>query len=214
MLYGVLPVVKMDDGKELHGVKVAVVNPPKTAVLGLPTNAQMVERLSKQRSIRRSLGRRVSQTESVPNPAADLALFNDCRQDKGGAEFDEYEAANAMSKLTYCEVIDCQRAGEEYLIQLKTAFGVTVHTVKIPMQREITAYRRSVVSSRDLPHGQEELRFRIEPAVALYDQVSVKTEGYAPEWKLADVPPHHKSAVVSELVQAIDDLDPEIDPNS
>jgi hypothetical protein len=32
--------------------------------------------------------------------------------------------------------------------------------------------------------------------------------------KPADVPPHHKSAVVVELVQAIDDLDPALDPNS
>ena len=152
--------------------------------------------------------------EFVPNPQADLALFNQIRLDKDGAEFDEFEAGNAISKLTYCEVTDCERVGDEYRITLKTPFGDTTHTMKIPTQRDMTVYRRTVVSATDLPHGQEELRYRIEPAVDLYDSVVSKIEGYVDGYKAADVPPHHKSAVVVELVQAIDDLDPQIDPNS
>jgi len=70
------------------------------------------------------------------------------------------------------------------------------------------------VSATDLPHGQEELRYRMEPAVELYDSVVSKVEGYAASFKPSDVPPHHKSAVVVELVQSIDDLDPALDPNS
>ncbi len=174
----------------------------------------MLERLDQQKSIRRTIGRRKSQTEFVPNPKADLDLFNRIRLDKDGPEFDEYEAGNAIAKLTFCEVTDCERAGDEYRITLKTPFGVTVHTVKVPTQRDITIYRRTVVSSTDLPHGQEELRYRIEPAVELYDSVVTKIEGYAASFQPTDVPPHHKSAVVVELVQAIDDLDPAIDPNS
>ena len=103
---------------------------------------------------------------------------------------------------------------KEYRVTLRTPFGETIHQVKIPTQRDITVYRRTVVSATDLPHGQEELRYRIEPSVALYDSVVTKVEGYAGSLKPADVPPHHKSAVVVELVQAIDDLDPALDPNS
>ena len=121
---------------------------------------------------------------------------------------------NAISKLTFCEVTDCQRVGDEYRVTLRTPFGVTIHQVKIPTQRDITVYRRTVVSSTDLPHGQEELRYRIEPSVGLYDSVATKVEGYAGSFKPADVPPHHKSSVVVELIQAIDDLDPALDPNS
>lgn len=212
MLYGELPEVVIN-GATLHGVTVKVANPPKTAVLALPTNEQMLTRLNQQKSIRRTIGRRKSQTEFVPHPKADLDLFNAMRQDKG-PEFDEYEAGNAISKLTYCEVTDCQRAGDEYRITLKTPFGETVHTLGIPTQRDITVYRRTVVSSTDLPHGQEELRYRIEPAVALYDSAASKIEGYAAEFKPKDVPPHHKSSIAVELVQAIDDLDPALDPNS
>jgi len=196
------------------GITIRVPNPPKTAQLRLPTNEEMLERLDQQRSIRRTIGRRKSQTEFVPNLKADLDLFNRIRLDKDGSEFDEFEAGNAISKLSFCEVTDCQRAGDEYRVTLRTPFGDTIHMVKIPTQRDITVYRRTVVSSTDLPHGQEELRYRIEPAVDLYDSVVTKIEGYAASIKPADVPPHHKSAVVVELVQAIDDLDPALDPNS
>ena len=213
MKYGELPEVKAENGESISGVLVRVANPPKTAVLGLPTNQQMIDRLDQQKSIRRSIGRRKSQTEFIPNLKADLDLFMKIRQDKG-AEFDEYEASNAVSKLTYCEVTDCQRAGDEYQITVKTPFGETVHTVGIPTQRDIAFYRRMVVSATDLPHGQEELRYRIGPAVSLYDSVAQGISGYAESFKPADVPPHHKSAVVVELIQAIDDLDPALDPNS
>jgi hypothetical protein len=197
-----------------EGITIRVPNPPKTAFLRLPTNQEMLERLDQQKSIRRTIGRRKSQTEFVPNLKADLDLFSKIRLDKDGAEFDEFEAGNAISKLTFCEVTDCQRAGDEYRVTLRTPFGETIHQVKIPTQRDITVYRRTVVSSTDLPHGQEELRYRIEPSVGLYDSVVTKVEGYAGFLKPADVPPHHKSAVVVELVQAIDDLDPALDPNS
>jgi len=196
------------------GITIRVPNPPKTAHLRLPTNQEMLDRLAQQKSIRRTIGRRKSQTEFVPNPKADLNLFNQIRLDKDGPEFDEFEAGNAISKLTFCDVTDCERAGDEYRVTLKTPFGATTHTVRIPTQRDITIYRRTVVSSTDLPHGQEELRYRIEPSVELYNSVVSKIEGYADSIKPADVPPHHKSAVVVELVQAIDDLDPALDPNS
>jgi hypothetical protein len=197
-----------------EGITIRVPNPPKAARVRLPTSDEMLGRLAQQKSIRRTIGRRKSQTEYVPNPKADLALFNQLRLDKDGPEFDEFEASNALSKLTYCEVTDCERAGDEYRITLKTPFGDTTHTMRIPTQRDVTLYRRTVVSATDLPHGQEELRYRTEPAIDLYNSVVTKAEGYADSLKIEDVPPHHKSAVVVELVQAIDDLDPQIDPNS
>ena len=197
-----------------EGITIRVPNPPKAARVRLPNNDEMMGRLAQQKSIRRTIGRRKSQTEFVPNPQADLALFNQIRLDKDGAEFDEFEAGNAISKLTYCEVTGCERVGDEYRVTLKTPFGETIHTMRIPTQRDVTVYRRTVVSATDLPHGQEELRYRIEPAVDLYGSVVSKIEGYADGYKAVDVPPHHKSAVAVELVSALDDLDPSLDPNS
>ena len=83
MLYGELPTVQLDSGEEVRGVKVRVPNPPKLAILRLPTSQEMLDRLDQQKSIRRTLGRRKSQTEFVPNPKADLDLFNKIRLDKG-----------------------------------------------------------------------------------------------------------------------------------
>lgn len=214
MLYGELPQITLPNGTVAPGIRVNNPHPAKTAYLSLPTNEQMMERLDSQKSVRRNLGRRKSQTESVPNFKADRILFEAIRLDKDGAEFDEFESQNALSKLTYCEVVNCEREGEQYVITVRTPFGETKHWVSIPMQRDVQQYRRSVVDSMDLPHGMEELRFRIAPPVKLYDTVVVKTEGYAPSYKPTDVPPHHKSSVVVELVQALEEIDPVIDPNS
>jgi hypothetical protein len=213
MLYGDLPVASSGNG-ELRGVTIRVPNPAKTAILRLPTNQEMLARLDQQKSIRRDLGRRKTQTESVPNTKADLDLFNKIRVDKDGPEFDEFEAASAILKLTYCEVIDCQRVGEEYQITLRTSFGEVKHWVRIPTQRDISIYWRGMFASTELPHGQQELRYRTESAIELYDAAVAKIEGYSESYKPDDVPPHHKSAVVVELVNAIDDLDPTFDPNS
>src|ERR1022692_88592 len=204
-LYGELPTVTVD-GQDYHGVTVKNANPPKSAILGLPTNEQMIARLDQQKSIRRDVGRRKSQTEFVPNLKADLDLFIKIRLDKG-PDFDEYEASNAVGKLTYCEVTGCQPSADEYEITLRTAFGDTVHTVRIPSQRDIAFYRKSIVSVTDLPHGQAELRYRIAAAIALYDASVARIAGYVDSIKPADVPPHHKSAVVAELIQSIDDMD-------
>src|ERR1039458_1677228 len=83
-----------------EGITIRVPNPPKTAMVRLPTSQEMLDRLAQQKSIRRTIGRRKSQTEFVPNPKADLDLFNQIRLDKGGAEFDEFEAGNAVSQQT------------------------------------------------------------------------------------------------------------------
>lgn len=214
MLYGNLPDVKLPDGTVAKGVTVRVPNPPKAAVLRLPTSEEMLIRLESQKSIRRSIGRRKSQTEFIPNPKADMDLFNKIRVDKTGPEFDEYEAATAVSKLTYCEVIDCQETDAEYRVTLKTPFGEVVHALGKPSEKDLFIYRRSVLSSVDLPHGQEELKYRTEPAIALYGSVVKKTEGYAEGIQPADVPPHHKSAVIVELAQSSAEIDLAIDPNS
>jgi hypothetical protein len=201
---------------QLEQISIRIPNPPKAALVRLPRNQEVLDRLAQQKSIRRNLGRRKSRTEFLPNHAADLALFNAIRLDKGAAdfqEFDEFEASTAISKLTFCEVVDCERVGDEYRVTLKTPFGDTTHTMQIPTQRDIMLYRRLVVASTDLPHGQEELRYRTEPAVDLYDTVVSRFEGYSASYSKNEVPPHHKSAVVVELVQAIDDLDPALDPN-
>lgn len=213
MLYGDLPEVKLENGDTVRGITVRVPNPPKSAVLRLPTATEITERLSKDKFIRRNSGRKPSQAEFVPSPTADLDLFRKIRLD-AGPDFDEYEATNSIAKLTRAEAVDCVRDGDDYVITLRTFFGETVHTMASPWQRDLAFYRKTAIKSRPLPHGEEELRHTVEAPAALYDAASKKFEGYADSFKLADIPPHHKSNVVAELVAAIDEQDVEINPNS
>lgn len=212
-MYGDLNEIDQD-GIKYRGVLARVPNPLKVAVLGLPTNEQMTTRLEAQKSLRRTLGRRKSQTEFQPNLKEDLKLFQAIRQDKDGDEWDEFEASHIINKLLYCEVTEGERDGDDlFNITLKTNFGETKHKLRIPTQKAIQMYRRSVASTIELPHNVEEVRYRVGPSVELYDGVVVEVSGYTDAFTPKTVPPHHKSAVVVELVQAIEDLDPTFDPN-
>jgi hypothetical protein len=55
------------------------------------------------------------------------------------------------------------------------------------------------------------MKFPPEAAMKLYDKCLVSNTDYLPG---TEVPPHHKRSVVLELLTAIAQLDPSIDPNS
>ena len=213
-MYGELPEIQTSTGETIHGFPVQILRPAKTAVLRLPTNPEMSGYLNQQKTLYRDLGRRKGQSESVPNPKSDLDLFTRIRIDKG-PDFDEAEAARAIGLLTRQRVTKCEREGETYRVTLLTVFGATEHVVNIPFEKDLAVYRRTVFKALDLPHGVEERRYPPEAAVRLYDATVVSISGYVDSIKAADVPPHHKSSIVLELVSAVGDLDPELpDPNS
>ena len=214
MPYGQLPTIKADDGTEYQGFKIKVPNPPKVAFVTLPTTAQMMLRLNAQKTVRHSLGRGKSETRAVQNQEADLKLFKTIRLDANGPEFDMHEAAMVIGKLTYCEATETARSGEEFMVTVDTPFGEVMHTVRMPFQPEIHAYRSAALSEMEMRHGQTEYRFKPDVAVTLYKQIAKAIEGYVDTISLSDVPPHHMIAVVSEVVSRMDDIDPLMDPNS
>jgi hypothetical protein len=217
-VYGELPEIETKDGQQkIQGFGVHILRPEKFAVLRLPSNDEMMEYLAKQRSLYRDLGNRKGEGESVPNPQADLALFERIRIDRVTDEsqkFDAAEAAKALFLITMHKIEPYVREGDGYRITLKTIFGDTVHVIKIPFEKDMSLYTSSVYKSRDLPHNVEERRFPPEAPVRLYDSAIESIEGYTPEFTPKTVPPHHKRAVVFELVSALRDLDPALDPNS
>jgi hypothetical protein len=211
--YGELPEVTLESGAKVRGVLIKNLNPPKTAVLRLPSSQEVLDRIASQRSLRTPLGRGKSESTFVPNYEAEFALFSKLRLDAGGDEFDQYEAAKAIARLLLCDVTACERDGEQYHVTVKTPFGETVHFIKMPTEKDIAFYRRvPSLAITDMPRGKQEVRYRIGPAIELYDSVAAEVKGYAdPEPK--DVPPHHKSAVVIELMSALDELEAEQVPN-
>jgi hypothetical protein len=219
-MYGELPEIETTGGQKVHGWPVKILNPEKVAVLRLPANDELLAYLTAQRSLYRDLGRRQGESEEVPTPAADLKLFTAIRIDKDGEPFDEAEALYAIGILTRWKVNSCERDGATFVVKIGTVFGETTHVVNIPFQKDLAEYRRFVYKSRDIGNGLEERRFPPEVPVKLYDKIVEYVEGYigtqmgsGPEFKQA-IPPHHKRAVVMEVVQALSLLDPSLDPNS
>ena len=214
--YGELQTIETKDGQKVQGFPVQIPRPLKLAVLRLPSNDEMIEYLSKQRSIYRDLGNRKGESESVPNPQSDLDLFQKIRIDKPADEsqvFDAAEAAKALRLITMQKIESCVPEGDGYRITLNTRFGSTVHVIKIPLEKDMALYRQTVFKSRDLPHNQEERRFPPEAPIRLYDAAIESIDGYTSEFTAKNVPPHHKAAVVFELVSAVNALDPALDPN-
>ena len=125
-------------------------------------------------------------------------------------EFDDAEALKAINDLLFHRLESCERDGEHYIVVLRTPFGPVTHTVSIPFERDQAEYRRTVVKVRDLPHNVSEWRFPPDVPIKLYEKIRLSVDGYAPS---TDVPPHHKRAVVSELVSTLASLDPSSDPN-
>ena len=48
MKYGELPALKLDEGTSVNGILIKIRNPPKTAVLRLPTTDEMLARMEEQ----------------------------------------------------------------------------------------------------------------------------------------------------------------------
>lgn len=215
MLYGALPPVTLSDNSVVPGIVFRIPNPPKKAVLRLPTTEEMTSLLDKRRAIRRSLGRGKTQSDWITNHKAYLEIFNKIRLDKDGPEFDEFEATTAVGKLTDYDVVGCDETDAEFRISLKTPFGTVTHVVGKPSEQDAFVYRRYQNPSTDLPFGQEEVRYPAAPAIAFYDAIAHSVEGYMDGIAPKDVPPHHKvavAAVVSHRSNEATDL--ALDPNS
>ena len=213
-LYGELTSIRTTDGTFIQGFPVVIANPPKTAVLRLPTNSELMAYLGRQRSRYKDLGRRKGQTMPVSTGKADLELFTKLRLAGTGDPFDEFEAGTAINKMMRQRITDCERVGQGYQISLETAFGMTVHTIGIPTERQMDEYLRTFMIPIDLPHGVTERRFPPEAPVKLYDACIQSISGYIPAITPQDVPPNHKTSVCMELASALNEQGAADDPNS
>lgn len=210
-MYGELPLIKNTSGDEVRSFPVIDQISAKTCALRLPTPDEILTYLSSQRSRYRDLGRRRGESIDVPNPGADRRLFEAIRLDKdSGVEWDDAEALYAINQILRHEVGECVRDGQAYRIVVKTMFGDTTHVLRLPTRKEIAEYQRSFFASRDLPHNETERRFPPEVPCSLYDKIAQSHAGYDSE---SVVPPHHKRAVISELMLSLSELEPSLDPN-
>lgn len=214
MLYGELPELTLPNGEKARCVKLSVPNPPKVAFVGLPSNAQMVARMERHKTVRCEVEAGKTKSKQETDPMADLHLFAELRLDKDGPAFDEFEAARALDKLTSAWVIDSKRDGDQYTVRVQTPFGEVKHRIGVPTERDMAQYRRAIDKTYDARENSEEFRMDALAIATLYDRLAVSIEGYAPSFKTADVPPHHKSIVFAQTLEGYRDLDLSLDPNS
>jgi len=121
-MYGELPDTTFN-GTTTRGLLVSIQNPPKSALLRLPTNDELLVYMQAQRSLFRDLGNRKTETESVQTPKADQALFRAVRLDQptdDSLEFDDAEALKAINDLLFHRLESCDRDGEHYILVLRT----------------------------------------------------------------------------------------------
>jgi hypothetical protein len=120
-------------------------------------------------------------------------------------------AGSLMQKLMRTDADDATAAaGNTYEIKLTVVGGIeTVHTLRVPSEREMRSYRKGAFAFIDLRHGKQELKSSLSAIGEFYDLLVTKVEGY-----LGDVPLAHKSAVVIELTATVDALDAEEDPEN
>ena len=188
-----------DSGREIV-IKIPVPGGMKTANLRFPTDIEWAERASAQRVVIREIGRDQTITETSGAEAADLALFEQIRQD-ADEPWDKYEAAVALSKLSRAIAGRAEMDGENYRISLTVPGALTTHVLKVPSLAQMSQYRRASAQAIDGRHGLTTIRVKLQPAGELYDALVVSSEGY-----VSAVPIVHKVAVVNELLREIDAL--------
>lgn len=233
-MYGELPSIETADGNSIPAIPIAIPNPHKVAALRLPTSEEIAAYTGSIRTLLYRTGRGQTEDQNVPNHEAERKLFDAIRLDKSGTEFDEAEVTYALNIVLKHNTVSCDRDADEFVVALKTLWGRTIHRCRMPITREIQAYRDNVIKSRGLRHGAEEQRYPPEVPTALYDAIVVSVDGYAPSFNvpagtvngnrhviegvelkafLGKIPPHHKRSVAAEVSGALYDLDPQLDPN-
>jgi hypothetical protein len=177
----------------------------KQCEVRFPTDEEWGGWARSQRTIRRFLGRGKSQSEDVDLPKINAELFAKIRVDKDGPEFDDAEAGMVIGRIERCTVVNIEREGINYRIEMKVPGARVAHVLRMPTAKEMQDHERastSVVAAR----RSVETRAFLEPSGALYDKLHVSHEGYA-----GAVPVVHKSAAVSEVIAQLS-IDGDDDP--
>jgi hypothetical protein len=177
----------------------------KQCEVRFPTDEEWGGWARSQRTIRRFLGRGKSQSEDVDLPKINAELFAKIRVDKDGPEFDDAEAGMVIGRIERCTVVNIEREGINYRIEMKVPGARVAHVLRMPTAKEMQDHERastSVVAAR----RSVETRAFLEPSGALYDKLHVSHEGYA-----GAVPVVHMSAAVSEVIAQLS-IDGDDDP--
>jgi hypothetical protein len=194
MLFGETNHIELN-GETYQGFKAVIDYPEKTAIVRLPLADETTAFL---KDFRYAIPRK----EQDRHRERALKLFKDIRLDKGGEEFDEYEAQMIVINMLFCDLKSAKREGNEHTFVLTTPYGDVTHVVRTPSVKERAIFSGTFDRTSDMPY------------ITLYDQISIRVEGYIAAFTISDVPCHHKTAVVDALMLEVGNINPlKIDTN-
>ena len=127
----------------------------KVCTVRYPTDEEWCARTRAQKAIRHILGRGRTEYEVHNAEEADAELFAKLRKDQDGPEFDSAEAAKVIERLERCQVLDAEREGDRFRIEMRVAGGRVVHALRIPTQKDVLEYGRASVRAVDSRRQQE-----------------------------------------------------------
>lgn len=167
-------------------------------VVSFPTDEQWIRRMYNAKMQVKPLGRGKSMTETLNAEKINFELFQQIK--KSGDDLDEFEASKVIDRLSRCEIIDSVREGAQFSVTTLIPGAKAVHKLCMPSAKQVTQYRRNVVTIIDGRRGAQEIRMNLAPAGELYDALLIEVSGYQDNY----VPVIHKSAVVSEVLALLE----------
>lgn len=190
------------DASQHFGIKIQS-GGEKRCVVRFPTDREWCEHIRAQVTIRRTMGRGRSTTESAGDEKADAELFSAIRvSSPEGVDFDAADGSEVIGKLQRADMEDSVREGDTLRIKLRVLGGVlTEHVLRQPTQKQMREYGRSATRWVNARRAQE-IRTFLEPSGELYDKLSVSVSGYVGAPSIA-----HKASAVNELLSYLAELD-------
>ncbi len=185
----------------------------KVATVRYPTDEELIQRTKRLKSVRRELGRGLSEFDITNSEQVELEIFEKIFVESK-EPFDAYEALDYMGQMLNTEVTESHRNGSNsFVVEMQVPVGKDVtkkviHTLRMPTQKDVVEYKRESVRAVQAKRHIE-VRHSIEPALRLWDKYQVSTEGYA---EGSPVPANHKDRAMLEVMDLMRQITEGSDP--
>lgn len=183
----------------------------KTARVRFPTNQQWAEWSNGLRfETSRRPGGLGTKTEVIGREKATQVLYRSILIEES-MELDTDEQEEVIERISENQAVDVALDGSVLVVEMRVLGTVmTKHYLNLPTAREQKAYQRALPDTVDHGRGRTSLSMSDAAQVNYYDQLVVRTAGYAAN----AVPNPHKVSVVSVLRELLEAMqhDPDFRP--
>lgn len=167
-----------------------------------PTDAEWIEADSMVKLLTTPAGRGATETRTTGDVKAAEWLCNKIRAN--GSEISTDDALEIYDQLSYYEVSPAVRDGRAMVVDMDIVGDIrTTHRLRVPSKMERKQFGRGMVRDKTLRRNVRESSWNTASNAECYDALFLSQEGYATK---DDIPVNHKSAVVVEVLSAVEDF--------